>query len=88
MTVNQFQRLDELDQLKMLIQFGILIGEIKETNARVFMYQVEDFYVETKYTLETDDLVSIDPFTRPERQEKSAWQVLALVNRNKAKYSD
>ena len=87
MTVQQFHYLDEVGQLKMLIQFGILIGEIKERSARVFVYQVEDFYVETRYTLETDDLLSIDPFSSFERQERPAWNILNLVRKNHERYS-
>ena len=59
MNVEHFLELQEVDQLKILIQFGILIGEIKEKDVRIFMYQVQDFYVETRYTVKTDDLISI-----------------------------
>jgi hypothetical protein len=88
MTVKQFQDLEEVDQLKILIQFGILIGELTEKNARVFMYQVQDFYVETKYTLETDDLISVDPFSRMEREDRTRWTLLNPVPNNKKKYPE
>ncbi|HKH62484.1 MAG TPA: hypothetical protein VKA49_16690 [Flavitalea sp.] len=88
MTVQQFQELAEVDQLKILIQFGILIGEITEKTARIFMYQVQDFYVETKYTLETDDLISIDPFSRPERGDRSRLTLLNFIPINKERYPD
>ena len=88
MTVQQFQELTEVDQLKILIQFGILIGEITEKNTRIFMYQVQDFYVETRYTLDTDDLISIDPFSKMERQDRSRWTTLNLSQINKEKFPD
>jgi hypothetical protein len=88
MTVQQFQELTEVDQLKILIQFGILIGEITEKSTRIFMYQVQDFYVETRYTLETDDLISIDPFSKMERQDRSRWTILNLSPINKEKFPD
>ena len=88
MTVQQFQELTEVDQLKILIQFGILIGEITEKNTRIFMYQVQDFYVETRYTLDTDDLISIDPFSKMERQDRSRWTISNLSPINKEKFPD
>lgn len=88
MTVTQFQNLDEVEQLKILIQFGILIGEVTEKNARIFMYQVDDFYIETKYSLQTDDLVSIDPFSRMEREDRTRWTILNFIPLNKEKYPD
>jgi hypothetical protein len=88
MTVQQFQELAEVYQLKILIQFGILIGEITEKSIRIFMYQVQDFYVETRYTLETDELISIDPFSKMERQDRSRWTILNLTPINKEKYPD
>lgn len=88
MTVKQFEALDEVDQLKILIQFGILIGEITEKNARVFMYQIQDFYVEAKYSLETDDLLSIDPFSKMEREDRTRWTILNLVPHNKEKFPE
>ena len=73
MTVQEFQELTEVDQLKNLIQFGILIGEITEKNTRIFIYQVQDFFVETRYMSETDDLIRIDPFSEMERHDRVRW---------------
>ena len=88
MTVKEFQELAEVDQLKILIQFGILIGEVTEKTGRIFMYQVQDFYVETKYTLETDDLISIEPFSEMEREDRTRWMMLNLIPINKERYPD
>jgi hypothetical protein len=88
MTTQQFQKLTELDQLKVLIQFGILIGEITEKSARIFMYQVQDFFVETKYTLETDDLISIDPFSKIERADRDRWKILNLISVDREKHPE
>ena len=82
MTVQEFQELTEMDQLKNLIQFGILIGEITEKNTRIFMYQVQDFFVETRYTLETDDLIRIDPFSEMERNDRVRWTILKSRSNN------
>ena len=88
MTVKQFQTMDEVDQLKILIQFGILIGEVTEPNTRVFMYQVEDFYVETRYTMKTDDLISIESFSAMDSEDQTHWTILNLVAFNKERYRD
>ena len=88
MTVKQFQELQEVDQLKILIQSGILIGEITEKTARTFLYQIHDFYVETRYTLETDDLITIEPFSEIEREDRTRWMMLDSIKRDKEKYTD
>lgn len=88
MTVETFQKMDEVDQLKILIQFGILIGEVTEQNARVFMYQVQDFYVETRYTMKTDDLISIESFSAMDREDQTHWTLLNLKPFNKERYRD
>ena len=88
MNVEHFLELQEVDQLKILIQFGILIGEIKEKDVRIFIYQVQDFYVETRYTVKTDDLISIDSFSKTEREDHSRWMLLDLISSNKEKYTD
>ena len=88
MNVEHLLELQEVDQLKILIQFGILIGEIKEKDVRIFMYQVQDFYVETRYTVKTDDLISIDSFSKTEREDHSRWMLLDLISSNKEKYTD
>lgn len=74
--------------MKVLIQFGILIGELTERNSRVFMYHVEDFYVETKYTAENDDLVSIHSFSETEREDHVQWTILNAIAFRKGGYTD
>jgi hypothetical protein len=88
MTVEDFRHLGEMAQLKILIQQGMLVGEIKEKNMRIFMYQVQDFYVETRYTLETDELISIDPFSKMEQGKRSWWTILNLTAHTKERYVD
>jgi hypothetical protein len=73
MTVNEFQLLSEIEKLKILIRYGILIGEIKEKNCRTFTYQVQTFFVDTKYALESDDLISIISFSNIEGEQGSHW---------------
>ena len=88
MTVAQFHELAEVDQLMILIQNGILIGEIKEGDCRLFMYKVDDFYVETKFSLETDNLINIDCFSTIDREGKTRWAILKLTPLHKEKYRD
>jgi hypothetical protein len=88
MTVEDFRHLGEMAQLKILIQQGLLVGEIKEKNMRIFMYQVQDFYVETRYTLETDELISIDPVSKMERGKGSWWTILNLTGQTKERHVD
>lgn len=88
MNVKQFEDLAEIDQLKILIQFGILIGEIMERNFRVFIYQVYDFYVETNYTLETDDLTSIKSFSDLTGDAVNRWNLLNLTTISNKEYPE
>jgi hypothetical protein len=52
------------------------------------MYQVQDFYVETRYTMKTDDLISIESFSRMDREDRTRWMILNLTPFNKEKYID
>jgi hypothetical protein len=86
MTVQHFRELEEIDQLKILIQFGILIGEITEKNMKIFLYQVHDFFVETKYIPDTDDLIGIDAVSKIERENYIPWTVFYLTKNRKEQY--
>jgi hypothetical protein len=71
MTLKEFQSLTEMDQIKILIRHGILIGETKTDDCRTFAYQVQNFYVATKYTIDTDDLLSIQSFETFDMEKES-----------------
>lgn len=88
MTVTQFQVLSEMEKLKILIRYGILIGETKEKSFRAFTYQVQSFFVETKYTLETDDLVSIESFSNIESEIGNRWNSLLSAPLRPGNYSE
>ena len=88
MTVTEFQSLSEMEKLKILIRYGILIGELKEKTCRAFTYQVQSFFVETKYTLETDDLISIISFANIEGENGSRWSSYFLSPLYPKNYSE
>jgi hypothetical protein len=77
-----------MEKLKVLIRYGILIGEIREKNCRAFAYQVQSFYVETKYTLENDDLISIESFSNIDGENGGRWSNLRMISPYPKNYSE
>lgn len=88
MTVAQFQFLSEMEKLKVLIRYGILVGETKDKNFSSFTYQVQSFFVETKYTLETNDLLSIESFSNVEEEDTPRWSNLNFAARYPRNYPE
>jgi hypothetical protein len=88
MTATEFQSLTEMEKLKILIRYGILIGELKEKHSRAFTYQVQSFFVEAKYTLETDDLISIESFSNFRGEHGSTWSHLHLMSHYSKNYPE
>jgi hypothetical protein len=49
MKLSEFNLLDEIKQAEVLLQFGALIAERVYKNFTIFLYQVNQFYVEVYY---------------------------------------
>lgn len=63
MTIQQFQRLDEIDKLGTILEEGRLLAQNMQDEYRVFLYRIQSFYVSLKYYLSTDQLKEIDTFS-------------------------
>jgi hypothetical protein len=49
MTFYQFNRLDEMQQAEVLLEKGVCLGERHDAEHKIFLYQIEGFYVEEFY---------------------------------------
>ena len=63
MTIQQFQRLDEIDKIATILEEGRLLAQNMQDEYRVFLYRLQSFYVSLKYYLSTDQLKEIDTFS-------------------------
>jgi hypothetical protein len=59
MTINEFNELNELDQVSAIMQYGRLMAQNIEDECRVFLYRVETFYVSATYSRPNDLLTGI-----------------------------
>jgi hypothetical protein len=49
MTLNQFHKLDEMEQVEALWEYGVHIADRDEGEHKLILYQVDAFYVEVWY---------------------------------------
>lgn len=49
MTIDEYKKLAQADQLDLLQQEGIYIGKRKEEDKTILLYQLQSFYVEVFY---------------------------------------
>ena len=54
MTLNQFHKLDEMEQVEALWEFGVQIADRHEGEHKLILYQIDAFYVEVWYHKEYD----------------------------------
>lgn len=62
MTIHEFLALNEMEKLCAIMESGKLIAQKCETENRVFLYRLENFYVSACYSLEDDLLTEITAF--------------------------
>lgn len=62
MTMQDFTRLDEIEQMSAIMQFGRLMAEDTEDDKRTFLYRLESFYVAAVYLQDSDQLCEISCF--------------------------
>ena len=62
MTIQQFHSLSEIEKVDMIMQNGMLLSQSFEDDCRVFLYQVDNFYVATRYRVNDDLLKEIKCF--------------------------
>ncbi len=63
MQLYEFVVLDNLGKVDALWNHGALIGERMDCMYRIFLYQIDSFYVEVFCTLDRNTLSNIDCFT-------------------------
>lgn len=62
MTLENFQDLSWQEQLQMVVESGVVIGEREDPIHNMFLYRVYSFYVEMTYNKSDGELWRIGPF--------------------------
>ncbi len=60
MTMQDFNQLDEIEQMSAIMQFGRLVAEHTEGHKRAFLYRLESFYVKAIYLQDSGQLCEIN----------------------------
>lgn len=64
MTIQQFNRLSEIDKIVAIMENGRLFAQSLEEKCRVFLYRLGSFYVTATYRTESDELEEINSFSK------------------------
>lgn len=64
--MQEFERLNEMEQLSTILQLGKLVSQLLEEECRVFLYRLDSFYVAVSYISDSDQLKEIHLFARLE----------------------
>jgi len=63
MTVFEYHKMSEEEQMDVLMHSGVLVGERKSSFYQVKLYQIEGFYVELYHHTHFNVVVNINVFT-------------------------
>ena len=69
MTLYDFNGLDEMEQLKVIKTFGTEIGKRTDKSYQYTVYQIDSFYVENWFHIESKTLKRIRSFSNPDLLE-------------------
>lgn len=75
MTINQYSRLNESEQLDVLAQTGVLIAQRQDDFYHLDLYQSEGFYVELCYHTHFNTLININAFSHTGRLDPYLQQM-------------
>ena len=67
MNIQQFNRLDEIEKIVAIIEYGRLFAQSLENECRIFLYRLGSFYVSTSYYADDDKLKGITTFDEVEQ---------------------
>jgi hypothetical protein len=63
MTIQQFHILNEIEKVELIMLNGRLLSQSLEEDCRIFLYQLDNFYVATRYSMNDDLLKEIRCFS-------------------------
>lgn len=69
MTLDEFTILDEASQAEALIERGVFLAERMYKNFSIFLYQLDDFYVEIYHNLKYNVMQGMRSFKEEEELE-------------------
>ena len=79
MTVYKFKKLDGVDQYITIWEHGVLLGQRKEANYKILLFQIFSFYVEAYYNEQEKRLENLRPF-KSTAQLKSYLQEIDITD--------
>lgn len=66
MTLDEFTQLDDSNQARALIENGVFLAERMYKNFSIFLYQLDDFYVEIYHNLKYNVMQGMRSFMEEE----------------------
>lgn len=63
MTRTEFDGLQEMDQLSVILEEGVVLAQNHIEGCRCFLYELEDFFVMVKFMEDSDTLKDIQSYT-------------------------
>lgn len=86
MTIEQFAELNEMEKLCAIMQYGRLITQKLEPDARIFLYRMQSFYVTVCYCISTDQLTEINAFVDADETIPHLRKFLVSINPAEREY--
>lgn len=63
MTRTEFDGLNDMDQLSVILEEGVVLAQNHIEGCRCFLYELEDFFVMVKFMEDSDTLKEIQSYT-------------------------
>jgi hypothetical protein len=86
MTMQQFQQLDEIEKLSVILQSGRLLAQNIEENKRIFLYRLGSFYVSATYSTSDDSLTELTTFLELDQTAPHFRKLLITINPAEREY--
>lgn len=80
MTIQQFNELNEMEKVAVIMQSGRLLAQYLEDDSRIFLYRVDVFYVAATYCKSDDLLLEISSFMEIYPEISHYREQMILVN--------
>jgi hypothetical protein len=86
MTIHQFRKMDVLDKVSAIMQYGRLMAQNTEEKKRFFLYHLESFYVSTCYSEPDDQLSEINCYREVDQSIPHFRKHLTCINPAEREY--
>jgi hypothetical protein len=87
MTLDQFVKLNEMEKVSAIMQYGHLIAQNVDNDSRIFFYRLESFFVSASYSRITDQLEEINSFLEANQAVPHYRKLLISINPAERQYN-